>query len=253
MHPTQENMLVRVIDTTEITFSKSNFISNFPLAQLLYCESGSGFAMATGETERPFCSGDMLYLAEAQHFFFRTESKVRMKKIACDISFAPHLMDYYQESHLQILQKASPETTALYSEIYNRGKNSAASESREVSLKLYRLMLMMGQEIAEKAGEENMVLQKMARCYQNYMFRKYKVGDAVKVPAEVDMLFTKLFAMDARRLNTVMRLDMSKSYIVSNQAPEEIAFYCGFHDAQEFFDLFKSHFKMTVHEYRELF
>lgn len=253
MRQTEDNMLVRVIDTTEITFSKSNVIANFPLAQILFCESGEGYVSVFGGREIHFKKGDLIYLETALNYIFRTEGKVRMKKIACDVSAAPNLMDYFEELHLHILKNASSEIKRLYTELFEHGKNAAAFENRETSLKLYRLMIMVGQDIEENIGEEKLVLEAMARNYLEYMFRRYKAEDKVNAPKEIDLLFNHLYKMDAQRINLVWRLEVCRSYIAFGQPIDEVARYCGFGTVNRLETLFREHFGMSVIEYKNLF
>ncbi len=217
-------------------------------------EAGSGFIISEGGCEIPIKQGAMLFIDEALHCAIRTSSApMKVKKIACDTEMSPNLMDYFKRGRLLIADSCSPEARRLYMELFNKSRGSAVSENKLVSLMLYRLLIVLGQEIFDRRDNENSVLEEMAENYKEYMFARYKAGDSFEALPETEAVFRRLYGKSAEEYNTFMRLERSKPYVAFGRDFGEAAMFLGFKNEADFVRRFREEYKLYPHEYKALY
>lgn len=251
---TNERLLVRVVDAAEEIIETSLTIYNFPFSQIILCEAGEGFIVSDNGVERSFGEGDMLFIDEGLHCGIRTDgSPVRIKKIACDTSMTPYLMNYFDAGQLHILKNSSDEIMRQYTTLFSQCGDAAASENKNTSLKLYRVIIMLGQEIAEKNDSESGVLRAMAKRYEEYIFANFKAYEKIDAPAEVEALFQRLYKMSVNEYNVYTRYERSKPFVCFKRNFAEVAKHLGFADEDEFVNGFTKLYKMMPLEYMRLF
>lgn len=251
---TNEQLLVRVVDAVEETVESKRIIYNFPFSQILLCEAGEGYIISEGGAEQPLCRGDMVFVDEALKCALRTSGEAfRLKKIACDTTMAPNLMNYFSYGRLHIMKGCSAETRRLYMELFEKGKDAAVSENRAASLKMYRLIIMLGQEIADSTNSEAGAMERMARVYSDFMFSNYKAGENLELAPEIDSLFKRLYNMNAEEYNVYMRLERGKPDVVFSHDYDELAKYLGFKSEADFVRRFKLQYGIYPHEFKALY
>lgn len=251
---TNEQLLVRVVDAVEEIIVSKQIIYNFPFSQILLCEAGEGYIIGEGGAELPLGRGDMVFVDEALRCALRVGGEaLRVKKIACDTTMATNLMNYFSYGQLHIMKNCSAETRRLYMELFEKGKDAAVSENKAASLKMYRLIIMLGQEISDSLDNENGAMERMARIYSDFMFSNYKASDSVEAAPEADAMFRRLYNMSAEEYNVYMRLDRSKSHVVFSYDYDELAKYLGFKSEADFVRRFRQQYGIYPNEFKALY
>lgn len=251
---TNEKLLVRVVDAVDEIIEVKQVIYNFPFSQVIYCEEGQGRVIDHGGLEQAFGSGDMMFIDEALLCGLRAVgAPLKIKKIACDTSMAPNLMNYFSGGRIHVLEHCGDETRRKYTELFALSREAAASENKSVSLELYRLMIMLGQELADRSGNERRVMEEMAEIYKKYMFQGFKAYDKIDASAEVEALFGALYNMGADEYNVFMRLELSKSFVVFENSYADVAQYLGFRGESEFVKLFSGQYGISPYEFRAMY
>ncbi len=250
---TNNNLLVRTVDAAEEIVERCAVIYNFPFTQLFLCEGGSGFLVPENGVETPFGEGALFCAEPGLSCGIRTEEGLAFKKIACDTAMAPHLQNYFDSGMLHLLDNCSDELLRLFRELYRLCFDPAASENKNTSLCLYRVLIMLGQEISGKNGNEKGSLLAMARVYEKYIFENYKAGEKIGAPPEINALFIRVFNMDVDEYNVYFRYERSKPFVCFRRNFGEVARYLGFASEKEFVSGFTRRFGITPEEYLRLF
>ncbi len=251
---TNENLLVRVVDAVEETVERCEEIYNFPFSQLMLCVGGRGFVTAENMYERPFGKGAMFCADQGARCGIRTcGGPAIFRRIACDTDMAPNLMNYFEDGCLHLLEKCSDELLRQYGELYGLCAEDGAAENKNTSLKLYRVMIMLGQEIAGENDNEFGAFKAMVKEYEKYMFAKFAPGESVGAPPEVETLFLRVYGMGVDEYNVVMRYEKSKPFLCFKNDIGDIARYLRFASREEFEAGFASRYGLSPTEYIDLY
>lgn len=251
---TNKKLLVRIVDAVDETIAAKQVIYNFPFSQILYCVEGRGYIINHGGLEYSFSGGDMMFIDEALLCGLRSDGgPLKIKKIACDTSMAPNLMNYFSSGRIHILNGCGGEIIRKYTELFKQSREAASSENKKISLGLYHMMIMLGQEIADRNNNEQCVMEQMAVTYKKYMFQNFKAYDKIGSAQEIEALFKKLYNMSVDEYNVLMRLEKSKSFVVFENSYAEVAKYLGFKDESDFVRRFREQYGIGPHEFRTLY
>ena len=250
---TSENLLVRVVDAARWTVERFEEIFNFPFAQFIFCDGGRGSLLPENGVETPFSAGAAVFVAKgARCGVIAEDGPLKFRKIACDTAMTPYLMNYFDGGNVNLLEKCSTELKRLYGELYGLCGSAAVSKDKNVSLKLYRALILMGQEIAGKNDNEAGVLREMADRYGDYIFKSFKAGEEAAPAPEAEALMRRVYGMSVGEYSLYIRLERSKPFICFMRKDIDfdwLAEYLGFGGAGEFRESFVRRFGLTVEEY----